>query len=192
LPPGYPKQQTCSPNLRNSAQHADQDRCSVAADSGGESEGVAEPAQTNGQRRYDICTKCGLQMRIIEPGQTTRMRRNPGMTTKARILQPRWNNPCPQHNWQPPRPMAVVPTMRALRRLASPTMAHPRLTTSSTAKGDKTMTYPDLSRPIPTGYLGPIPTYPDGIPRTYPDRPKEWDRSEGHLEAIPKARKSES
>jgi DNA-binding IclR family transcriptional regulator len=57
--------------LRNTAQHTDKDRCSVAADSGGESEGVAEPAQTNGQRRYDTCTKCGLQMRIIEPGQTT-------------------------------------------------------------------------------------------------------------------------
>jgi hypothetical protein len=57
--------------LRNTEQGPGQDRCSVAADSGGESEGVAEPAQTNGERRYGTCSGCGQKMLILHAGQTT-------------------------------------------------------------------------------------------------------------------------
>jgi hypothetical protein len=43
-------------------------------------EGVAELAQTNGQRRYDTCTNCGQKMLILHAGQTTHPNCEPGAT----------------------------------------------------------------------------------------------------------------
>jgi Protein of unknown function (DUF3631) len=47
------------------------DEASDSPDAPDTPEGVAEPVQTNGQRRYDTCAGCSRKMLILHDGQTT-------------------------------------------------------------------------------------------------------------------------